>query len=71
MHFLGVLFFNLFVVVVVNTQELALSIQHFCHFDTFISKNDSCPYDLDVLEEYSKSDLEWKIDFEVLIFIYN
>lgn len=63
---LCVLIFNLFVVVVVvNTQELALSAQHFCHFDTFVSKNDSCPYELDILEEYSKSDLEWKIDFEV------
>ena len=48
-----------------NTQETPYTAQHFCHFDKIVKKNDSCPLNLDLLEEFSKSSSEWKIDFEV------
>lgn len=69
MHFLSSVLFIYALVMNVNTQESLFSMQHFCHFDTLTNKNDSCPLNLDILEEYSKSDNEWKIDFEVFIII--
>ena len=59
-----VLLFNV-LFVIAKSQETPHSSQHFCHFDKIVAKNDSCPLNLDLLEEFSKSSSEWKIDFEV------
>jgi hypothetical protein len=72
MQFVIVLLSILFniLVTITNTQDAPYSAQHFCHFDKIVKKNDSCPLNLDLLEEFSKSSAEWKIDIEVDYYFY-